>query len=471
MSAGSDRRGLDGAWGTGDGGWGSAPPMLTLAREIVSRAVAAGATDAESLVREGEEFSANLRLGEVESLKEAGSRAAGLRVLVGRRSGSAYSSDLSPAGVAHLVESAVALARATSEDPYAGLPEPVELGAYDGGLDLYFEDVAALPTAARIEMARRAERAALDADPRIVNSEGAAFDSSSGRRALANSRGFSGEYRRSTCSLYAVPVARDDGGMQRDYWYTIARSLALLDAPESVGRTAAERVLRRLGAVKVETARVPVVFEPRTAKTLLENLFEAVNGDAIYRQASFLAGRLGETVAAPAVTVVDDGLLPGGFGTSPFDDEGVPSRRTPVIEEGVLRSYLLNTYTARKLGLKTTGNAARGLAGNPAIGPGNFFLQPGPHRPEQILASVKNGFYVTELIGFGVNLVTGDYSRGAAGMWIRDGELAFPVQEVTIAGNLGRMLQDIEMVGSDLEFRGSIAAPTLKISEMTVAGK
>jgi PmbA protein len=238
-----------------------------------------------------------------------------------------------------------------------------------------------------------------------------------------------------------------------------------------VGRRAAERALRRLGAVKVETRRVPVVFEPRTARTLLSNLFEAVSGDSIYRQASFLAGKLGERVAAANVTVVDDGLMPGGFGTSPFDDEGVPTRRTPVVENGVLRSYLLNTYTARKLGLATTGNASRSLAGVPGIGPGNFYLEPGVHSPQEILASVRDGFLVTELMGFGVNLVTGDYSRGAAGLWIRNGEPAFPVHEVTIAGNLSRMLQDIEMIGSDLEFRGAIAAPALKIAEMTVGGR
>jgi PmbA protein len=259
--------------------------------------------------------------------------------------------------------------------------------------------------------------------------------------------------------------------MQRDYWYSISHSMAALESPESVGRRAAERALRRLGAVKVETSRVPVIFEPRTARTLLDHLFEAANGDSIYRHASFLAGKLGQPVAARDVTIVDDGAMQGGFGTSPFDDEGVPTRRTVVVGDGVLQSYLLNTYTGRKLGLKTTGNASRGLAGNPGIGPGNFYLHPGPHRPEDIIGSVQDGFYVTELLGFGVNIVSGDYSRGAAGMWIRNGQLAFPVREVTIAGNLAQMLKDIEMIGSDLEFRGAVAAPTVKIREMTVSGK
>jgi len=445
--------------------------MTSVASQVIHRALQTGASDAECVFAEGEEFSANVRLGEVESVKEAGSKALGLRVLIGHCSGSAYTSDLSAAGLEKLVESAVGLAQITSEDPCHGLPEVGELGSVGADLDLFHEDVRDLPAEEKIALAKQCERAALDLDSRITNSEGGSCSSGWGRRLLVNSRGFQGEYRRSLCSVSTVPVAQSGEDMQRDWWFTIGRSFATLEPADQVGRRAAERALQRLGAVKVETKRVPVVFEPRAARTLVSNLFEAVSGDSIYRHASFLAGKLGERVAAEGVTVVDDGLLPGGFGTSPFDDEGVPTRRTLVIENGVLRSYLLNSYTARKLGLKTTGNASRSLAGNPGIGPGNLYLQAGPHTPEQIIASVQDGFYVTELIGFGVNMVTGDYSRGAAGLWIRNGELAFPVHEVTIAGNLNRMLEDIEMVGSDLEFRGAVAAPTLKIREMTVGGK
>jgi len=445
--------------------------VIELACDIVSSARRAGATDAECTIVEGQEFSANVRMGEVENVKESGSHAVGLRALVGLRSGSAYTSDFSPAGIGKLVESAVALARVTSEDPHAGLPQPEELGAAGGDLGLYFEDIENLPAGQKIELARQAERAALDLDPRITNSEGGSFDSYYGRRVMANSRGFAGQYRRSSCSLAVVPVASDGGQMQRDYWYTLSRSFAGLEPAPEVGRRAAERALERLGARKVDTQRVAVVFDPRVARTLLGHLLEAVNGDAIYRHSSFLAGKLGQAVAAAGVTVVDDGLMPGGFGTTPFDDEGVPSRRTLVLDQGVLRSYLLNTYTARKLGLRTTGNASRGVAGNPGISGGNFYIQAGPHPPERILASVENGFYVTELIGFGVNMVTGDYSRGAAGRWIRNGELSFPVHEVTIAGNLNQMLVDLEMIGSDLEFRGSVGAPTVRIREMTVGGR
>jgi len=449
----------------------SGDALAALAARIVRQAVAGGASGAEVTISEGDEFTTTVRMREVETLKEAGSRGAGIRILIGKRTGSAYTSDLSEEGIGRMIASAVELAAITTDDPYAGLPEPAELGKIEGDLGLYCEDVGQLGAAQKIELARRAEKAALELDPRIANSEGASFDTYTGRRAFANSLGFADQYQVSYCSLSASPVAREGDSMERDYWFSAARGMSGLEPPEGVGRKAAERALRRLGAVKVETQRVPVVFEPRTARSLLNSLFEAVHGESVYRQASFLAGRLGEKIASQTFTVVDDATLPGLFGTSPFDDEGVPGRRTVIVENGVLKNYLLNTYTARKLGLRTTGSASRGLAGNAGIGHGNFFLVAGSHTPEQILASVKNGFYVTDLIGFGVNIVTGDYSRGAAGMWIRDGELAFPVSEVTIASNLNDMLQGIEMVGSDLEFRGATAAPTLLIREMTVGGK
>jgi PmbA protein len=259
--------------------------------------------------------------------------------------------------------------------------------------------------------------------------------------------------------------------MQRDYWYSVARSLKKLESPEHVGKVAAQRTLRRLGARKVKTQHVPIIFDPLVATSILEHIFEGVNGDSVYRGASFLAGKLGQQVAASGVTVIDDGTMVGGFGTSPFDGEGIPTRRTVVIDQGVLASYLLNTYTAKKLNLKTTGNASRGLAGTPGIGLGNYFLQPGSRTPRQLIADVKDGLYVTEFMGMGVNLVTGDYSRGASGMWISNGELAYPVEEITVAGNLKDMFMNISEVANDLEFRGSVAAPTLRIDGLTVGGE
>jgi PmbA protein len=451
---------------------GAEVDLREIATDVVARAMKGGATAADAIARDATEFSTVVRLGEVETLKEAGSRGIGLRVFLGKRTASTYSSDFSEEGITRLVKGALDLAKITSEDPCAGLPDAVELGSLPGDLKLYYEDVYSLPAEERIDYARRAEKAAIDSDPRIKNSEGGGFDAATGRKVLANSLGFVGDYRRSYCSITAVPIAQDENGaMQRDYWYSAARSLARLDSPESVGREAARRTLRRLGARKVQSTKVPIVLDRTIAASVLGNIFEAASGDSIYRQSSFLVGKLGERIAGQNVTIIDDGTMPGGFGTTPFDGEGVPSRKTTVLEKGVLTSYLLNTYTARKLGLQTTGNAARGLAGNPGIGPGNFFLQPGQHSPQQIIAGIKRGFFVTEFLGFGVNLVTGDFSRGATGLWIENGELTYPVEEVTIAGNLKDMLNNISEIGSDLEFRSSTACPTLRIDGMTLAGE
>ncbi len=450
--------------------------LESLAADVVALAMKAGASDAEAMAREGDEFSVNVRMGKVETLKESGSRGLGLRVFLGKRSGSASTSDLTPQGIRQLVEGALALARVTEEDKFNGLPETVEFGSVPGDLHLYYEDVYSLAGPERIEWARRAEAAALAADPRITNSDGGSFDAATGRKVLANSRGFAGGYRSSYATIAAAPLAVDTSGkMQRDGWWSSARSFAHLDSPEAVGAEASRRALRRLGARRVATQRVPIVFAPETARSLVGSLFEAASGDAIWRGASFLAGKLGEQIAAPGLTVVDDNtmLLPtgaGGFGTSPFDGEGLPSQRTLVVENGVLRNYLLNTYAARKLGMRSTHNAARGLAGAPGIGCGNLYLEPGKLTPDRLIGDVSAGLYVTSLMGFGVNVVTGDYSRGATGLWIENGQLTHAVEEVTIAGKLGEMLRGVTAIGNDLVFRGSVAAPTLRIDGMIIAG-
>src|SRR5437868_10871381 len=446
--------------------------LKELAQDLVRRAMAVGASAAEAVVREGNEFYTVVRLGQVETLKESGSRAIGVRVFFGKRSASTYSSDFSRAGLDRMLGSALQLAKITSEDPFGGIPEANQLGSLSGDLDLYHEDVYSLPGTERIEYARRAEKAALDFDPRIKNSEGGSFDAATGRKVLANSHGFLGEYRRSYCSVAAVPIAQDEHGkMQRDYWFSVARNLGRLDPPEQEGRVAAERTIRRLGARKAKTSHVPVIFDPMVAASILEHIFEGVNGDSVYRGASFLAGKLGQKIAGENVTVIDDGTMVGGFGTSPFDGEGIPTRRTVVIENGVLKSYLLNTYTAKKLGLETTANASRGLAGTPGIGPGNYFLQAGPKTPQQIIGDIKDGLYITEFLGMGANLVTGDYSRGASGLWISGGELTYPVEEITVAGNLKEMFFHISEIANDLEFRGAVASPTIRIDGLTVGGE
>jgi PmbA protein len=446
--------------------------LKELATDVVGRAMTGGATAAECVVREGDEFSTVVRLGQVETLKESGSRAIGVRVFFGKRSASTYSSDFSRDALDRMLNSALELAKITSEDPNAGIPEPSQLGSIPGDLDLYYEDVYSLPGEQRIDYARRAEKTALDFDPRIKNSDGGSFDAATGHKVLANSHGFVGDYRRSYCSVAAVPIAQDEkGAMQRDYWYSVARSLGRLESPEHVGKVAAERTLRRLGARKVKTAHVPIVLDPLVATSILEHIFEGVNGDSVYRGASFLAGKLGQKIAGDNVTVIDDGTMPGGFGTSPFDGEGIPTRRTIVIERGVLKSYLLNTYTAKKLRLQTTANASRGLAGTPGIGPGNYFLQPGTKSPKELIAGIPEGLYVTEFLGHGVNLVTGDYSRGASGLWISGGELTYPVEEITVAGNLKEMFFNISDIANDLEFRGAVACPTIRIDGLTVGGE
>ncbi len=445
------------------------------AEAIVQQALRAGATDADVVIRQGDEFEASVRMGELESLKDSGSRGVGLRVLLasgeGQRVGSTSSSDFTLAGIQHLVEGAVALARIASPDPLQGLPDVSNFGVFEEELALYYEDVYSLPGAERIEYARRVEAAALAADPRIRNSDGGSFSAATSLRVLSNSRGFTGASRSSYCGLSAVPIATGKNGeMQRDGWSSSARTLAKLESPEQVGAEAARRTLRRLDGRRVPTQRVPVVFAPEMARSILGAMADAANGDSIYRGASFFTGKLGRQVAASSITVVNDGTLPGLFGSSPFDGEGLPTRRTVLVENGVLNAYLLNTYTGRKLGLPSTASAARGLAGNPGISTHNLYLPAGTLTPQQILAEIPQGLYLTEFLGRGINMVTGDYSRGASGLWIENGELVYPVQEITVAGNLQEMFMNISAIGNDLQFRSSTACPTLRIDGLTIAG-
>jgi len=441
-----------------------------LAQDLLDRAKKQGATDADVMVVDGRNLSVQVRLSAVDRLTKAREKRLGLRVFFGARSASTSTSDFSRASLDQLVSDTCALARAVVEDPVSGLPAGDVYAKDRPDLDLY--DATELDTDRHIALAKQAEAAALSADPRVTNSEGADFNSADGRVVLASSRGFAGDYRSSSFSVSVSPVATDPstGGMQRDSWYAVQRAYAKLESPESVGREAARRTLRRLGARKVATCKVPVIFDQETAASLLGNLCGAASGYAVYKGASFLIGQLGKKIAPETVTVFDDGRMQRGLGSRPFDGEGLPTRKTTVVEGGTLKNYLLDTYSGRKLGLASTGNASRSVGESPSVGPSNFYLVPGTAAPEEIIRSVRRGLYVTELIGFGINMVTGDYSRGAAGFWIEDGELAYPVEEITIAGNLKRMLLDIGMIGNDLEFRGRIASPTIKIGEMTIAG-
>jgi len=446
------------------------PELQATVQQVIDRAKKRGASGADVMIRENNSFSVTVRMGDVETLKEAISRSLMLRIFVGQRTATSHTSDLTPAVVQQLVDETVEMARLTSEDQSAGLPELAL--PRNGFADLHLLDPSweELTPAERIDLAVRAERAALAADQAITNSEGASFDYTRTQVALGNSLGFSGAYEGTAAGLYCVPIAQSQDGMQRDHWMPASRHRDRMESPEEIGKKAAHRAVRRLGARKIPTGSVPVIFDPLCARSLLGHVFEAVSGSAIYRRSSFLIGQLGQTVAAPTITVLDNALMPAGLGSSPFDDEGVPTQSTPIIEGGTLRNYLHSAYTARKLSAKPTGNGSRAPSGSVTIGPTNFYLEAGKYSPEEIISSTERGLYVVELIGFGVNTVTGDYSRGAVGMWIENGKFVHPVQEVTIAGNLKEMLKNIEMVGTDVTFLGSIAAPTLKVGHMVISG-
>src|SRR6266581_1811833 len=443
--------------------------MIDLLSDLLEQAGRRGATSADALVVADQSFSAQVRLGQVDTVKHAREQHLALRVFVGHSVAAASTSDLSRESVARLVDEAVSLARITAPDDLAGLPEASELCRAVPELDLHDPEGHALSPEEKIDLARRVEAAALESDPRITNSEGGDFGDRRARYAYATSHGFSGEYATSSFSLAVSPVATRDAEMQRDSWYHVTRRRARLDDPESIGRIAAQRALRRLGARRVKTAEVPVVFDPEMAASLVRHIAGAASGPALYRRASFLVGRLGERIAAPAVTVVDNGTLPGALGSRPFDGEGLPVRRTVIVDGGVLSSYLLDTYSGKKLGLPSTHHGARDGSGV-SVSTTNLYLAAGESDPAELIKSVKNGLFVTELIGFGVNGVTGDYSRGAVGIWIENGELAYPVEEITVAGNLLDMFRAVEGVGNDLVFRDRTAAPTLLIGRMTVAG-
>lgn len=444
-----------------------------VARRALEAVRKAGATQADVLLVEGDDREVRVRGAEIEFVKQAQGRGLGIRALVagpgGMRTAIVSTSDLAPQTVERMAHEAVALARETAPDPQAGLPES---GFADALPDLALFDPADrdVPIAARIEDARRAESAARGADPRIVNSEGSQASSGFARVVYANSQGFFGAYESASHGLFAEPIAGDANGMQRDHWSTSAHRLRDLEDAAQVGRTAAARALRRLGAKRVATCEVPVLFDSRTAPSLVGQLASCANGYSIYRQSSFLEGRLGETVASGLVTVVDDGRLVGGLGSKPFDGEGLATRRNVIVRDGRLESWLLDHYSARKLGLASTGSAARGTGSAPRAGTTNLWLEPREKTLAELIAELDRGLLVTELIGMGFNPTTGDYSRGAAGLWIEGGEIVHAVEEITIASTMQAMLLGIDRVGSELEWHGRTASPPIRIAAMMVAG-
>jgi len=449
--------------------------LCDVAQLAVELAKRAGADDAEVIVRDASELTAKIRLGEPELVQEAGSRALGLRVLRGGRRAVTYTSDLRREALEALCAESVTLADFAEVDELALPPDPAQLASRVPELELYDPEVAEVDAAWALRQAIACEAAARKHDRRVSNSEGATWSRVVGASAFATSGGFVGGYRGSYASLVAEPLADDatDPGnpkKRNGYWWTASRYLRELAAAEAVGIEAARRTVATLGSRKVATQDCAIVFDPEVARSIVGMVFSVANGSAFWRKSSYLVGKEGEVVASPLVTIVDDPLLPRAPGSRPFDGDGLPTRKNPVIERGVLCPVLCDVYCARKLGRASTGSAARSVGGNPGPTTSNLIMQAGSMSRQELLRSTQRGLYVTNLMGFGFNPVTGDFSRGAQGFWIENGELTFPVSEVTIAANFEEILKRIDAVADDLELRSATAAPTFRVSHMTLAG-
>ena len=431
-----------------------------------------GATAADALFVTGRSTSVSVRLGEIETVQQSRDKGVGVRVFLGERSATTSTSDLSRDAIRALIARTVAAARVTAEDPFASLPDPALFADPPTpiALELFDPAVAAFDAERAIALARATERAALDADPRLTNSEGAEMSWGDSAVHFANSLGVYRARASTTASLWTVPIAVDGDDKQRDSWWSSARHLADLDAPDRIGAEAARRALRRLGARKPATCQVPVLFEAPVASGLLGAFAGAINGSALYHDASYLCGQLGARLAPELVNIIDNPHLPRAPGSREFDAEGIATRPLTVMDRGVLASWLLDTYTGKKLGLPTTRGARRGLTSAPAPGSSNLWMGNGDRPLAALIAEMRRGLLVTETFGFGVNTVTGDYSQGVVGWWIEDGALAYPVHELTIASTLPRMWASIDALADDRDPRRATSAPSLRVAEMTIAG-
>jgi len=447
------------------------PRLLELAGNLVERARKLGADVAEASARTGSELSAKVRLGKVELVEEAGHHGVSLRVIRGGRVATTSTSDLTARGLERCVADALELCALSEPDSFAG-PAPAELLASPPhpDLELLDESIDAIDADRAIDLARIAEQAALASDARIKLSEGATFSRTSGASALVLSSGFQGTARGSYAALSVAPVVEDEGGKKRrGHYYSASRQQRDLESAEFIGQEAARRTLRKLGARKVATTEAPIVFDPDVARSLVGSLAGCILGGALWRKSSYLLEREGTEVASPLVTIVDDPLILRAPGSRPFDGEGLRSRKNVIVERGTLKGFLLDCYSARKLGRESTASAARS-GGSIGASTSNFLLQAGATPAADIVKTTARGLYVTELMGFGFNPITGDFSRGAAGFWIENGEFAFPVSEITISSTLDAMLKAVDAVGDDLTLKTSTASPTLRVSGMTISG-
>ena len=431
-----------------------------LVADVLAEAKQHGATSAEAAVTASVGLTASVRLGEVDTIEHVRDRSLALTVYHGQQRGSASTNDFRWQAVRETVAAACAIARFTSEDPHAGLADAELMPTAIPNLDL--RHPWRLETAEAIELALSIESAARQRDPRITNSEGATVAHSDSQHVYGNTHGFIGHYARTRHSLSCAVIAEDAAGMQRDHWYSVARDPTALESPEGVGAKAAERALRRLGARQLSTRQVPVVFVAQIAAGLFSHLVNAIRGANLYRKASFLWDHLGKRIFPDFVHIHEQPHLKKGLGSTPFDQEGVATRARDIVADGVLQGYVLSSYSARKLGMQTTGNAG---------GVHNLTIDPGAIDLADLLREMDTGLLVTELMGMGINLVTGDYSRGASGFWVSRGEIQFPVQEITIAGNLREMFQGIQAIASDVDSRTNVRTGSVLIARMTVAGE
>ena len=446
---------------------GPSPTPLDLLGDLVARARKAGAEAADAVLIDSVSLAVGLRLGELERLERAESGDVGLRVLIGKRQAFVSSSDRAPAALAELVERAVAMAKIVPEDPFCGLADPADLARSFPALDSFDPEE---PSAERLIAMVRAGEDCARAVTGVTNSDGAEAGWGRSGVAIVGSNGFAHAYFATNSSLSVSVLAGESAsGMERDYDYTSAVYLADLRSPEDVGAEAGRRAVRRLGGRKVSTRQVPVIYDPRVARGLLSSLAGAINGAGIARGTSFLKDKLDQRVFAPGIRVIDDPHRQRGLRSRPCDGEGLPTQRRAIVEDGVLTTWLLDLRSARQLGLKSTGHASRGTSSPPSPSASNFYLEAGAITPAEMIGDIPDGFYVTDLFGQGVNGVTGDYSRGAAGFWISGGEISFPVSEVTVAGNLKDMFLNL-IPASDLVLRHGIDCPTLRIDGLTVAG-
>ncbi len=446
--------------------------LLSLASDIVDQARKLGADEVDAYVTSSAETSARVRMSEVERIVDATSHAASVRVIKEKRTAVCSTVDLTPKAISAMVEQALELAGIAEPDKFAGLPRREDLAFGDQpNLKLYDEQIESLSVDEMKDVALRCEQAAFDYDSKVTNSDGAEMAVMRGVVALANSLGFGATYPSTNAMIMVEAICDDEDGKKRnDSWYSVEPALHRLEDPEEVGRKAAARAVAKLGARKLKTTTLPVVWEAPVVRALLALVGQAASGELLYRRSTFLAGLEGEQIGSPLVTITDEPLLEGRLGSRPFDGEGVRSRTVPLFESGIFRNFLFDSYSARRMDHETTGAAGRTLSAPPSPSTSNLVLTPGEQSPEELYAEIDDGLLLTDLMGFGVNMTTGDFSRGAQGFRIEKGKVTYPVTEINVSGNLKDMLASIDAVGNDVLWLGSSGAPSLRMSKLTISG-